>query len=64
MSVAPCANCMMKSRYEQKPRSILGRLWRWHTKWCPGWKSYMRSLSDEERREVQRKLDEAQQRSA
>jgi len=23
-----------------------GRLWKWHIKWCPGWKAYIASLSD------------------
>jgi len=44
-----CAACSMKARYDSKPTSLLGRLWRWHINWCPGWKKYMASLSDEER---------------
>jgi hypothetical protein len=24
------------------PTSLLGRIWRWHTRWCPGWKAYQR----------------------
>jgi hypothetical protein len=35
----------------------LGRLWRWHAGWCPGWKSYMKSLPEEERRELAEKYD-------
>jgi hypothetical protein len=27
----------------------LGRIWRWHINWCPGWKRYLKSLSGEER---------------
>ena len=45
----PCATCKMRQRYEDNPRSLLGRLWRWHTRWCPGWKGYVGSLSEEER---------------
>ena len=44
-----CANCKFRAFYEKKPQSLLGRLWKWHTGWCPGWKSYMKSLSEEER---------------
>jgi hypothetical protein len=27
----------------------MGRLWRWHANFCPGWKQYMKSLPDEEK---------------
>jgi len=52
MSEPGCAACSMRARYDENPRSIVGRLWRWHTTFCPGWKSYMRSLSEEERRSI------------
>ena len=58
MSEAGCATCRFRAIYERKPRSILGRLWRWHIKFCPGWKGYMKSLSEEEREAVLTKLDE------
>ena len=41
---ANCANCPMRERAEKKPKSLLARLWRWHTTWCPGWKSYVVEL--------------------
>jgi len=44
-----CANCGFRARYDRNPGSILGRLWRWHAGWCPGWKRYMESLPAEER---------------
>lgn len=44
-----CANCSLKARYERNPGSIIGRFWKWHTGFCPRWKSYMKSLSDTER---------------
>jgi len=25
----------------------MSRLWRWHTKWCPGWKAYQRELGEQ-----------------
>jgi hypothetical protein len=50
MNEAPCAHCKFRARYDRDPKSLLGRLWRWHAGWCPGFKAYMRSLPDEERR--------------
>ena len=39
-----CANCRVRAYAERKPRSILGRIWRWHAGWCPAWKRYQRKL--------------------
>jgi hypothetical protein len=47
-----CPNCGWRAKYDRKPKSILGRIWKWHIKWCPGWKSYIASLLDDEREEV------------
>ncbi|MCD4769026.1 MAG: hypothetical protein K8R35_02520 [Bacteroidales bacterium] len=44
-----CENCGFRAKYDNNPKSFLGRLWRWHTSWCPGWKAYIKSLSDDER---------------
>ncbi len=44
-----CENCGFRAKYDNNPRSFLGRIWRWHATWCPGWKAYMLSLSDQER---------------
>ncbi len=52
MSEPGCATCSFRAKYDAKPQSLLGRLWRWHAKFCPGWKAYMRSLPDDERREI------------
>jgi hypothetical protein len=41
---ARCATCAMRRRAEANPRSLLARLWRWHTTWCPGWKAYQKQL--------------------
>jgi hypothetical protein len=35
---------------DERPRSLLGRLWRFHANFCPGWKAYMSSLPDGEKR--------------
>jgi len=38
----------MRRYAERKPDSILSRFWRWHTKWCPGWKAYQRELAKQQ----------------
>lgn len=47
-----CKNCKFRAKYDHKPQSFLGRIWKWHIGWCPGWKSYLKSLSDEEQKSV------------
>lgn len=49
MSDHNCENCGFRAKYDNNPKSILGRIWRWHATWCPGWKSYMTSLPDDAR---------------
>lgn len=39
-----CEHCGFRAKYDANPKSLLGRIWRWHAGWCPGWKAYMRSL--------------------
>ena len=40
-----CATCGMRKKAEENPKSFTSRLWKWHTKWCPGWKAYQKSLA-------------------
>jgi hypothetical protein len=49
MSESECATCSFRAKYDAKPKSFLGRLWRWHANFCPGWKGYMKSLPDDEK---------------
>ena len=49
-----CENCNLRARYDQNPKSLIGRLWRWHINWCPGWKRYITSLPDEDRNRISR----------
>jgi hypothetical protein len=44
-----CVNCAFRAKYDKNPRSLLGRIWRWHAGWCPGWKKYIMSLPEDER---------------
>lgn len=55
MAETGCAGCKWRGRYDENPRSFLGRLWRWHTNWCPGWKKYLAELPEDERDAVLRK---------
>jgi hypothetical protein len=43
-----CETCRGRAWAERHPRSLLARLWRWHTTWCPGWKAYQRGLKERE----------------
>lgn len=49
----PCENCKLRAHYDNNPKSLKGRFWRWHINFCPGWKAYFTSL-DEQRQEVLR----------
>jgi hypothetical protein len=42
-----CEDCGWRKRSEKKPDSLLARLWRWHTGWCPGWKKYQAELNSQ-----------------
>lgn len=44
-----CEKCPIRSKYDRSPRSLIGRFWRWHINYCPGWKGYMKSLDNETR---------------
>ena len=47
----PCENCRLRAKYDANPKSILGRLWRFHIKFCPGWRAYFRSLPPEKQQD-------------
>ncbi|MDZ7725027.1 MAG: hypothetical protein U5R06_19990 [candidate division KSB1 bacterium] len=38
----------MRKKYDANPKSLMGRLWRWHINWCPGWKEYITFLPETE----------------
>jgi len=50
MNESGCATCAWRAKYDEQPKSLVGRLWRWHANFCPGWKAFMKSLPDEEKR--------------
>ena len=41
-----CATCGIRQRAEAAPNSILARVWKWHTNWCPGWRAYQKALAE------------------
>jgi len=49
VNVNSCEKCKFRQKYDQNPRSMLGRIWKWHIGWCPGWKSYVKSLPGDKR---------------
>ena len=55
MKESKCSNCKMRSRYDKKPNSIMGRIWKWHIGWCPGWKFYLKSLPENEKNAIIKK---------
>ncbi len=52
-----CGSCKFQKKYDNKPKAFVGRLWRWHAGWCPGFKKYIRSLPDEKRIELAEKYN-------
>ncbi len=47
-----CENCKLRAKYDKNPKSLMGRFWRWHTNFCPGWKMYMKSLPEEKKNQL------------
>lgn len=52
MSNSSCETCKLRASYDKNPKSLLGRLWRWHIGWCPGWKGYMKSVTEGKKSEL------------
>jgi len=52
LKVKSCEKCRFRAKYDKNPQSLLGRIWKWHIGWCPGWKSYLKSLSAEEKEKM------------
>ncbi len=42
MSLHRCADCPIRRRAAKEPRSVFGRIHRWHMTWWPGYKIYQR----------------------
>jgi hypothetical protein len=55
MSKHNCENCYIRAKYDKNPKSLIGRFWRWHINFCPGWKGYMKSLNEEQKQILREK---------
>lgn len=53
----PCENCKLRAKYEKDPNSLIGRFWRWQINFCPGWKAYFTSRSEEEKAALREKYN-------
>jgi len=42
-----CETCPLRQKAEANPKSFMAWLWRWHTRWCPGWEAYQASLAEQ-----------------
>ena len=56
-----CATCGFRIRAEKNPKSLVSRLWRWHTKICPGWKAYQKDLAEQQEEPQQEQQEEQEQ---
>ena len=52
-----CENCNFRAHYDKKPNSFLGKFWRWHINYCPGWKGYFTSQNEEKKVELRAKYN-------
>lgn len=52
MATPPCETCKFRAKYDNNPTSFLGRLWRWHAGWCPGFRSYLMGMEEGRRKEI------------
>ena len=42
-----CETCPFRAKYDKNPKSLIGRFWRWHINFCPGWKGYFTHQDEE-----------------
>lgn len=52
-----CENCKIRAHCDAKPKLLMGRFWRWHINFCPGWKSYFTSQPPEKQAELRKQYD-------
>ena len=52
-----CENCKFRANYDKNPQPLMGRFWRWHINFCPGWKSYFTSQDEEKKTELRAKYN-------
>jgi len=47
LKLHPCSHCIIRCKASQKPRSLFGKIHRWHATWWPGWKLYLAELGSQ-----------------
>ncbi len=52
-----CEECPMRAKFDRAPKSLIGRFWRWHINFCPGWKGYMKSLDETKKADLRLKYE-------
>ena len=52
-----CETCPFRAKYDASPSSLVGRFWRWHIGFCPGWKAYFTSRDEAEKEELRKKYN-------
>ncbi len=57
METYKCSQCPLRAKHDARPTSFVGRFWRWHINFCPGWKAYFNSLPDGEKEEIRQKYN-------
>lgn len=52
-----CDTCKLRAKHDKAPKSLVGRFWRWHINFCPGWKSYINALDSDKKAEIASKYN-------
>jgi len=52
-----CEKCKFRGKYDADSKSFLGRIWKWHIGFCPGFNGYMKSLSEDDRKRLADQYD-------
>ena len=53
----PCENCKLRAHYDKNPKSLMGRFWRWHINFCPGFRGYFTSRDEETKAQIREKYN-------
>ena len=57
MDKYPCETCPLRAKHDRNPKSLVGRLWRWHINFCPGWKNYFTHQDEETKSSLREKYN-------
>ena len=53
----PCENCKLRAHYDKNPKSVLGRFWRWHINFCPGFRAYFTNQDEQTQAAIREKYN-------